>query len=75
MENRMSAQDRKPQASKPVRGEFENAADATGFWFAGVALMAILAAGVILYRTNSSDILTASNDTAVSAQANAPRLR
>ena len=38
------------------------AADATGFWFAAVALCAALAAGLIVYQTGNSDMVTASND-------------
>jgi uncharacterized lipoprotein YmbA len=46
----------------PDKIEFSNAADATGFWFAAIVLCAVLAAGVIVYRTGNSDIVTASND-------------
>lgn len=51
----------------PRKLEFSNAADATGFWFAAVALCAVLAAGVILYRTGNPDMVTASNDVAPAA--------
>jgi hypothetical protein len=46
----------------PVKLEFENAADATGFWFAAAVLFAVLAAIIIVYRTGESDIHMASND-------------
>jgi hypothetical protein len=42
--------------------EFNNAVDATGFWFATAVTLAILAAVVIVYRTANADIRTASND-------------
>ncbi len=49
--------------------EFRNGADAMGFWFAAVVLCAVLAAGVIVYRTGNSDLVTASNDVAPVATA------
>lgn len=39
-----------------------NAADAMGLWFAALVLCAVLAAGVIVYQTGNSDMVTASND-------------
>jgi hypothetical protein len=51
----------------PDRPEFANAADKTGLWFAAAVLFAVLAAGVIVYRTGGADIRTAANDT-VTAQ-------
>jgi uncharacterized lipoprotein YmbA len=45
-----------------TRREPTNAADAMGLWFAAVALCAALAAGVIVYQTGSSDMVTAAND-------------
>jgi hypothetical protein len=42
--------------------EFANAADATGLWFALAVVLAILAAGVIVYRSGNSDIVTAANE-------------
>jgi hypothetical protein len=38
-----------------------NAADAMGLWFAAIALCAALVAGVIVYQTGNSDLVTASN--------------
>jgi hypothetical protein len=38
-----------------------NAADAMGLWFAALVLCAVFAAGVIVYRTGNSDVMTASN--------------
>jgi hypothetical protein len=42
--------------------EFANAADATGLWFALAVVLAVLAAGVIMYRSGNSDIVTAANE-------------
>jgi uncharacterized lipoprotein YmbA len=42
--------------------EFEAATDATGYWFAAAVVFACLAAGVIVYRTSNTDVLTAAND-------------
>jgi hypothetical protein len=39
-----------------------NAADAMGLWFAALVLCAVFAAGVIVYETGNSDMVTASND-------------
>jgi hypothetical protein len=55
------------QLRLPRKLEFSNAADATGFWFAAIVLCAVLAAGVIVYRTGNSDIVTASNDVTAAA--------
>ena len=44
------------------RRELSNAADAMGLWFAAVVLGAVLAAGVIVYQTGNSDLVTASNE-------------
>lgn len=52
-----------------TRREPGNAADAMGLWFAAVALCAALAAGVIVYQTGNSDIVTAANDVAPVAHA------
>jgi uncharacterized lipoprotein YmbA len=41
-----------------------NAVDATGLWFTVVVLCAVLAAGVIVYRTGNADLRMASNDVA-----------
>jgi hypothetical protein len=49
------------------RRKLSNAADATGFWFAALVLCAVFAAGVIVYQTGNSDIVTASNETASAA--------
>jgi hypothetical protein len=51
----------------PQKVEFSNAADAAGFWFATIVLCAVIAAGVIVYRTGNPDIVTASNDVMPSA--------
>ncbi len=60
MDSKSDKQSDKLRLSKKL--EFRNAADATGFWFAAVVLCAVLAAGVIVYRTGNSDMVTASND-------------
>jgi hypothetical protein len=44
--------------------EFGDAVDATGLWFAVVVLCAVLAAGVIVYRTGNADLRMASNEVA-----------
>jgi hypothetical protein len=49
-------------ARLPRKLEFSNAADTTGLWFAAVVLCAVLTAGMIVYWTGNSDIVTASND-------------
>jgi hypothetical protein len=48
----------------PQKLEFENGADMTGMWFAAAVLFAVLAAGIIVYRTANSDngaVRTAAN--------------
>lgn len=41
----------------------QTTADATGLWFAAVAVCAFLTAGIIVYRTGSSDfVVTAANN-------------
>jgi hypothetical protein len=63
MDSKMEKQSR---GFAPRRGP-SNAADAMGFWFAALVLCAFFAAGVIVYRTANSDMLTASNETAPAA--------
>ena len=46
--------------NKPKR---ESTLDTSGMWFAAVALFAVLAAGIIIYRAANDDIRTAANDT------------
>jgi hypothetical protein len=46
----------------PVKLEFENAADATGLWFAAAVMFAVLAAIIIVYRIGDADTRMASND-------------
>jgi hypothetical protein len=60
MDNKMSEETSK--LDLPAKLEFENGADATGLWFAAAAVFAVIAAGVILYRTANLEIRTASND-------------
>jgi len=50
--------------------EFRHGPDATGYWFAAAVLFAVLAAGVILYRSADSDFATVStNSNSITAQA------
>jgi uncharacterized lipoprotein YmbA len=63
----MDSQMKTNKSELPKKLEFSNAADATGFWFAAVVLSAVLAAGVIVYQTGNSDMVTASNDAGASA--------
>jgi hypothetical protein len=39
-----------------------NGPDTMGLWFAALVICAVLAAGVIVYQTGNSDIVTASNE-------------
>jgi hypothetical protein len=48
--------------------EDESGLDAAGYWFTAAVLFAVLAAGVIVYRTDSYNVRTASNDLATVAQ-------
>jgi hypothetical protein len=47
----------------PSKLELENTVDTSGMWFAAAVLFAVLAAGIIIYRTVNDDIRTAANDT------------
>jgi len=47
----------------PSELELENTMDTSGMWFAAAVLFAVLAAGIIIYRTANDDIRTAANDT------------
>jgi hypothetical protein len=58
-----------PESKSSSGLEFSNAADATGFWFAAAVLCAVLVAGVIVYRSANSDVVTASNDVPQAVQA------
>jgi hypothetical protein len=54
----------------PPGHEFENAADASGLWFAAAVLFAVIAAGIIVYRSATSDpVRTAANDPPAAARA------
>lgn len=55
----------------PNQLEFENRADTTGLWFAAAVLFAVLAAGIIVYRTATSDnggVRTAANEVPASVR-------
>jgi hypothetical protein len=45
----------------PTKLEFENTLDVAGVWFAAAALLAVLAAGIIVYR-DADSIRVASSD-------------
>jgi uncharacterized lipoprotein YmbA len=62
MDNQKRKENYKFDYEAPPALEFENAADATGFWFAAVVICAVLAAGIIVYRTDSTDFRIATND-------------
>ena len=47
----------------PSELELENTMDTSGMWFAAAVLLAVLAAGIIIYRAANDDIRTAANDT------------
>jgi len=54
----------------PPEHEFENAADSSGLWFAAAVLFAVIAAGIIVYRSATSDsVRTAANDPPAAARA------
>lgn len=63
MENNMDNQGR----GVAPRRTPSNSADAMGLWFAALVLCAVLAAGVIVYQTGNSDLVTASNEAAPTA--------
>jgi len=67
MDHEIPSENCKLDSNLPVKLEFENRADATGLWFAAAVLFAVLAAGIIVYRTGNSDVRTASNDPAPAA--------
>jgi len=60
MDNKMRKQNYRFETPRVL--EFENAADATGFWFAAVLICAVLAAGIIVYRTDNTEFRIATND-------------
>ena len=47
----------------PTKLKLENTTDTSGRWFAVAVLLAVLVAGIIIYRAANDDIRTASNDT------------
>lgn len=62
MDNEMRTESSKVDPNAPLDVEFENTADATGYWFAAAALFAVLIAAVIVYRAANSGTVVASND-------------
>lgn len=66
--------DKSKQSAKlklPTRLEY-GAMDTAGMWFSAVVLLAVLAAGIIIYRAANDEIGIASNNT---ISAPAPHLR
>ncbi len=63
MDNKVPTEIDKLNSNLTPQLEFANAADATGLWFAAAVMLAVFAAGVIVYRGGggNSDIVTASN--------------
>lgn len=57
------------KSERPRKVEFSNGADAIGLWFAAAILCAVLTAGVIVYKTGNSDMVTAANDLPAAAPA------
>jgi hypothetical protein len=64
MEGSMDNNGSKPSDKSELRTELnlENTMDTSGMWFAAAVLFAVLAAGIIIYRTTNDDIHTAAND-------------
>ena len=46
----------------PSELKLENTLDTSGMWFAAAVLLAVLAAGIIIYRAANDGIRTAAND-------------
>jgi hypothetical protein len=65
MDSNKDKQNNKPEL--PTKLEFEDTLDMAGMWFTAAALFAVIAAGIILYRTANDDTRTALNDVAPSA--------
>jgi hypothetical protein len=63
MDNEMNKESLKSNPDVPAELEIENGPDATGYWFAAAVLFTVLAAGIIIYRTGTSDMVVARNDT------------
>jgi hypothetical protein len=62
MENATSPHSIKIDEKHSLRPQYANAADATGFWFAAVVLLAVVAAVMIVYRTSSAATYLAANE-------------
>jgi hypothetical protein len=67
MDNETRSENCKYDSNRPPTLDSENRAGPAGLWFAAAVLFAVLAAGVIIYRTGSADFRTASNDAMPSA--------
>ena len=61
MDNNGSKQSDKSEL--PTELKLENTVDTSGVWFAAEVLLAVLAAGIIIYRVANDGIRTAANDT------------
>jgi hypothetical protein len=55
-------ENKQDEPNQPTKIKVENTLDAIGAWFTAVMLFAVLAAGIIVYRTANNDLRTASND-------------
>ncbi len=62
MDNKVPTEVDQVDSNLSPRLEFANAADAIGLWFAAAVIVAVLAAGVIVYRGGNSDFVTAANE-------------
>ncbi|HZC54844.1 MAG TPA: hypothetical protein VE396_02190 [Xanthobacteraceae bacterium] len=62
MDNKMNKQSRVSEPRRKLNNADANGPDIMGLWFAALVLCAVLAAGVIVYQTGNSDIVTASNE-------------
>ena len=51
------------ESELPTELKLENTVNTSGMWFAAAVLFAVLAAGIMIYRTANDGIRTAANDT------------
>ncbi len=61
MDNKTPTEIDQLDSNLPPTLQLQNSADAIGICFAAAVLVAVLAAGTIIYRNTGSDIITASN--------------
>lgn len=72
MDDKLRTENVKFDPNAPIELEFENVADAPGYWFAAAALFAVLIAAVIVYRAANSGTVVASNEVAAPAAQSHP---